>query len=353
MQSPIRTGVIGYGLAGRVFHTPFVAADPRFSLDLIATGNEERQRSAAASHPGAEIVGGPDELLARAGELDLVILASPPHTHREQGLAAFAAGAAVVVDKPFAPSVADGEALIGAAEQAGRPLIVFQNRRWDGDFLTVQKLLVAGSLGHVHRFESTFERFSAALKPGWQDKITVAQGAGILFDLGSHLIDQALQLFGPVADVHAELRVLRDGAISDDDSFLSLTHENGVHSHLTMSRMAAQSGPRFRVLGTEGAYTIHGLDGQEPALAQGAKPTDPGYGASPEESWGLVGIAGKDLRPIPTEPGNYPAFYAGVAAAILDGAPPPVDPRSSLAVLAIIEEAHRLSPIHRSSSSAS
>jgi scyllo-inositol 2-dehydrogenase (NADP+) len=336
---PIRTGVIGYGLSGRVFHTPFLAADPNFVIELIATGNPDRQAQAAAHHPGATIVNTPEELLARAADLDLVVLASPPHTHLEQGLAALDAGAAVVIDKPFAPSVADAEKLIARSEQLGLPLMVFQNRRWDGDFLTVEKLLAEDRLGNIHRFESTFERWSPKLKPGWQDKISTAQGAGILFDLGSHLIDQALRLFGPVFDIHAEFSVVRHGGLTEDDAFLALTHEGGVHSHLTMSRVAAQVGPRFRVLGSDGGYMVYGLDGQEAALAGEMRPTDEGYGITPQSQWGTVGVVG-DSHPLETEPGAYPEFYARVADAILNGGPVPVDPYESLEVVRIIEQAH-------------
>lgn len=345
MNKILRAGVIGYGLAGRVFHTPFLAANPLFDLRLIATGDPVRRQQAATHHPHVEIVGSPAELLARAGELDLVVLASPPHTHLEQGLTALDAGAAVVIDKPFVPSVAAGEQLIARAESAGRPLIVFQNRRWDGDFRTVRRLINDGALGTVHRFESTFERYSTALKPGWQDRIPIASGAGILFDLGSHLIDQALHLFGPVHRVHAELRVLREGALSDDDAFLSLAHTSGVVSHLTMSRVAARSGPRFRVLGSDGGYSVYGLDNQEATLAAGGSPRDPGYGRTPEANWGILSADGTLHRPVPTEPGGYPEFYAGVAAAVLDGALPPVDPWDALEVVRIIEQAHRQSPV--------
>ncbi len=333
----IRTGIVGYGLSGRVFHSPFVAADPRFSLEAISTGDPLRQAQAHDHHPAAEIVATPDELLAR--DLDLVILASPAHVHVEQGLAAFASGASVVVDKPFAPSVVDAERLIAAA--SGRSLFVYQNRRWDGDFRTVRKLVGSGALGEVHRFESTFERWSPALRDRWQDTTPVSQGAGITFDLGSHLIDQALQLFGPAELVDAELSVLRAGGVSDDEAFLSLLHDSGVRSHLTISRFAAQNAPRFRVLGSASAYTVYGLDGQEPALMAGASPTDPGFGVAPESSWGLLGIAGA-LRPLPTERGEYAAFYAGVAATLLDGAPPPVDPLDALETVRIIERAHAI-----------
>lgn len=344
-SDPIRTGLIGFGLAGRVFHAPFIATNPAFRLDLISTSSPERAAEARQQHPGAEIVATPEELLARAGDLDLVILASPAHTHLEQGLAALDAGASIVIDKPFVPTVSDAKKLIAKAEESGKVLAVFQNRRWDGDFLTVRKLMAEGALGTVHRFESTFERWSGPNRDRWQDTTTIEQGAGITYDLGSHLVDQALQLFGPAIVEQAELSVVREGSVSDDDAFISLLHSNGVRSHITISRAAAQSGPRFRVLGSKSAYTVYGLDNQEPALKLTQWPGSDGYGITPESEWGLIGIDGSEegLTAVPTEPGNYPAFYAGVAAAIRDGAPAPVDPREALEVVRILERAHALS----------
>jgi predicted dehydrogenase len=200
----------------------------------------------------------------------------------------------------------------------------------------------------VHRFESTFERWSPGLRDRWQDTTTSAQAAGITFDLGSHLIDQSLQLFGPATVTNAELSILRRGGVSDDDAFISLLHDSGTRSHLTLSRFAGQNAPRFRVLGSESAYTVYGLDNQEPALGAGGLPTDDGYGVTPPEQWGLLGIAGSTdapLTPVPTERGDYPGFYAGVAAAIRDDAPLPVDPRDSLETLRIIERAHEFARI--------
>ena len=341
-MTAIRTGIIGYGLSGRIFHSPFIAANPAFSLDVISTSNDARAQQAREQHPSATVVATPDELLD--SELDLVVLASPAQVHLEQAQAAIAAGMAVVIDKPFAASVAEATRIIDASEDAGVPLTVYQNRRWDGDFRTVRKLLDEGALGRVHRFESTFERWSPALRDRWQDTTPTSEGAGITFDLGSHLVDQALQLFGPATLETAELSVLREGGVSDDESFLSLLHENGVRSHLTMSRYAAQNAPRFRVLGSVSGYTVEGLDGQEPALMAGGQPSDPGFGDVPEDRWGLLGITGSaevPPTPYPTERGEYAAFYAGVAAALRDGTPMPVDPRDALAALDLIEQAHR------------
>jgi predicted dehydrogenase len=344
-MTPIRTAIIGYGLSGRIFHAPFIATNPRFSIEAISTGDPARRAQATRNHPGAEIFESPEELLARS--FDLVVLGSPAHVHLEQGLAALASGAGLVIDKPFAASVAQAGQLIAAADDAALPLIVFQNRRWDGDFLTVRRLLGEGTLGHVHRFESTFERWSPQLRQRWQDTTTTSQGAGIVFDLGSHLVDQALQLFGSARLTAAELTILRPGGVSADEAFLSLLHDSGTRSHLTMSRFATRTGARFRVLGSTAGYTIYGLDGQEPALMAGAAPTDADFGLAPEDAWGTIGIDSSDapLARVPTERGDYARFYAGVAATIRDGAPPPVEPGDALAALQIIADAHELAGI--------
>jgi scyllo-inositol 2-dehydrogenase (NADP+) len=344
-SSPIRTAIVGYGLSGRTFHAPFIAANPRFSIEGISTSDPARSAQATGEHPEAEIFATPEDLLAHS--FDLVVLASPAHVHLEQGLSALASGAAVVIDKPFAASVTEAEQLIAAAASSALPLIVFQNRRWDGDFLTIRTLVGEGALGEVHRFESTFERWSPALRQRWQDTTTTGEGAGIVFDLGSHLVDQALQLFGPGTLTTAELSILRPGGVSTDEAFLSLLHDNGTRSHLTMSRFATQVGPRFRVLGSTAGYKVYGLDRQEPALLAGASPADADFGLVPEEAWGTLGVEGSDARPVrvPTERGDYGRFYAGVAATIRDGAPPPVDPGDALATLRIIARAHEIAGI--------
>jgi scyllo-inositol 2-dehydrogenase (NADP+) len=217
-------------------------------------------------------------------------------------------------------------------------LTVFQNRRWDGDFLTLRKLLAEGVLGAVRRFESHFERWNPVPRQGWRERGDPAEAGGLLFDLGAHLVDQALQLFGPVRTVHAELDRRRPGVVVDDDAFVALAHVSGTRSHLWMSKVAAQRGPRFRVLGERAAFTKHGLDGQEPAMAAGGVPGSPGWGDEPPERWGLVGEDGA-TRPIPTEAGCYLRFYEAVAAAVRSGAPVPVDPEDAVAALEIIEAA--------------
>ncbi|MFI5842433.1 Gfo/Idh/MocA family oxidoreductase [Catenuloplanes sp. NPDC051500] len=335
----VRVGLLGFGLGGRVFHAPLIAATPGLELSAIVTGNADRQAAAHGAYPGAAIVRDLDTLLAGGG-IDLVVVATPNAQHVPQARAVIDAGLPVVVDKPFAPTAAEGRDLIEAAQTAGVALTVFQNRRWDGDLLTVRKLLDDGVLGSVHRFESRFEVWKPALKEGsWKEES--APGAGVLYDLGAHVIDQALLLFGPAEVEHAELGVVRSGSAVPDDAFVALRHLTGVRSHLWMSRLAAQPGPRFRVLGSAAAYVKHGLDGQEAALAAGGDPAAPGWGAG---SPGLLG-AGDAVEPVETEPGAYPAFYAGVAAALLEGAPVPVDPAGPLATLEIIEDAMRVSDL--------
>jgi predicted dehydrogenase len=337
---PIRVGLLGYGLAGSVFHGPLIAATPDLRLAAIVTSDPARAARARADHPGAAIVARPDDLWSIAGELDLVVVATPNRTHVPLALAALEAGLAVVVDKPVAPSATEGRRVLAAARELGHPLTVFQNRRWDGDFLTIRRLRAAGDLGRVSRFESRFERWRPVIEAGFRESGAAEDAGGVLFDLGAHLIDQALQLFGPVTTVYAEADRRRVGALVDDDAFVALTHASGTHSHLWMSAATAQLGPRFRVLGDKAGYTKVGLDVQEDALAGGARPGDPGFGEDAPENWGLLGSEG-DVRPVPTEQGRYDAFYAGVVAAVRDGGPMPVDAADSVRVVELIEAAHR------------
>ncbi|HEX8500032.1 MAG TPA: Gfo/Idh/MocA family oxidoreductase [Pyrinomonadaceae bacterium] len=336
----IRVGLIGFGLAGAVFHAPLVSTTEGLRLAAVVTSNPERAHEARRAYTGVLVLGTPEELWARAGELDLVVVASPNRTHAPLALAALGAGLSVVVDKPLAATASEGRRLRDEAERRGLLLTVFQNRRWDGDFLTVRRLLEGGSLGRVLRFESRFERWRPRAKSGWRQSGAPEDAGGLLYDLGSHLIDQALLLFGPARRVYAELGRPYPEVLADNDTFVALEHAGGVRSHLWMSTAAAQPGPRFRVLGSEAAYTKFGLDVQEEALKRGARPGDAGWGEESEGDWGLTG-AGDDLRPQRTEPGCYECFYRGVVSALREGAPPPVDPSESVAVLEIIEAARR------------
>ncbi|TWD50578.1 putative dehydrogenase [Arthrobacter sp. AG367] len=342
----IRTAVVGYGLAGSVFHAPLLAANSSYSLDAVATSDAGRRAAASSRLPGVEVMRDGAAVLKRAADLDLVVLATPPATHHSLAKAALEAGLDVVVDKPFAVTSGQGQELIDLARQLGRVLSVFHNRRWDGDFLTLRKLLAAQSLGSVTRFESRFERWSPAISKAWKARATAVDGGGILFDLGSHLIDQALQLFGPAAVLHAELKARRSDERTDDDVFLVLRHDSGVTSHLTMNMLCAQQGPRFRVLGSIGGFTKNGVDPQEPYMAAGGSPLDPAYGQEAPEWAGHLGRDGH-LDRLPTERGAYPEFYRILADKILDGGtasarPLPVDPEDAVAVLKIMEKAREL-----------
>jgi predicted dehydrogenase len=340
----IRTAVVGFGTGGAVFHAPFLGADGDYRLDLVVTGNPVRAAEAARSYPQARVVPTADELFAAAADLDLVVIATPPDSHVALAHRALDDGLAVVVDKPLCLTAAEGEELVEHAERAGRPLTVFQNRRWDGDFRTLRDLLADGAVGQVRHFESRFEWWKPEESKAWKAASSPSRGGGILYDLGPHVIDQAVELFGPVREVHAELTRYRSGEGADDDAFVSLLHANGVRSHLSMNGLAGQVGPRFSVLGSAGAFTKWGLDPQEAALKSGARPVDPGFGIEPESSWGSLGVDG-ELKSVPSRPGDYAAFYRGLAGALRDGGPVPVDPRDCVEVIALIERIHRDFPV--------
>ncbi|MEU1512278.1 Gfo/Idh/MocA family oxidoreductase [Streptomyces sp. NPDC005811] len=343
-ESPVRVGLIGYGLAGSVFHAPLIAATEGLTLDTVVTSNPERQDQARAAFPDVRLAATAEDLLARADALDLVVVASPNRTHVPLATAALKAGLPVVVDKPVAGTAAEARGLAALADERGLLLSVFQNRRWDNDFLTLRALLADGELGDVRRFESRFERWRPQPKGGWRESGDPAEIGGLLYDLGSHVVDQALTLFGPAASVYAEADVRRPGAEADDDTFIALTHRSGVRSHLFMSATTPQLGPRFRVLGSTAGYVKYGLDPQEAALREGGRP-GPGWGEEPEELWGRVGAGESPLtgggRPVRTLPGDYPAYYAAVTKALIDGGPGPVTAVEAAAALDVLEAARR------------
>lgn len=341
MAHKIRTALLGYGLAGSVFHAPALNALKDFSLATIVTSDPARQAKARADHPTARVLSrGEWEAPGSHAGLDLVVVGTPPATHAPLSKVALEAGCAVVVDKPFTCSSAEGAELIALAAARGLLLTTYQNRRWDGEFLTVQKLLADGALGTVRRFESRLERWQPQISKPWKAQATAAEGGGVLFDLGTHAIDQALKLFGPVTGVYGELAANRPQERTDDDVFVALQHGSGVLSHLWLNLSAAQKGPRMRVLGSTAAYVKQTADVQEAQIQAGILPGNPGCGVEPQEAWGTLGIDG-DLTPVPTERGNFLQFYELLAAAMLDGGPVPVDPQDSLAVLRIIEQLRR------------
>ena len=331
--------IIGYGLAGRVFHAPLIAATDGLRVVSVVTSSPERQAQVAQELPDAEILASPTELWERAEQHDLVVVAAPNEAHAPLGEEAIDRGLAVVVDKPLAVTSGEAEALVSRSERASTFLTVFQNRRWDSDQLTLARLLAEDRLGTVFRYESRFERWRPSVTAGsWRDSTSSELGGGQLLDLGTHLVDQSLVLFGPVTHVYAEVAARR-GAPGDDDAFVALRHACDVISHLRASAITAAPGPRLRVLGTKAAFVVRELDGQEDALRSGARPDEVSdWGAEPESRWGQL-VSGQESAPMPSERGNWPRFYALVVRALRDGDPPPVDPHDAVGTLRIIEAA--------------
>jgi predicted dehydrogenase len=346
----VRVALVGYGLAGRVFHAPFIANTAGVELAAIVTSDPQRRAQAEAAHPGAVLFENAASLWASAADLgvDLAVVATPNRSHLPVALAALGAGLGVIVDKPLAATAEDGRRIVAEAERRGLFLSVFHNRRWDGDFLTVRRLIGAGELGEVWRVESRYERWRPDRKPdAWRERADPEDAGGLLADLGTHLIDQAIVLFGPPVSVYAELHRRRAGAEVDDDTFVALQHPGGATSHLWASSVASRSGPRFRVLGSTAGYVVWGMDPQERALHAGQSPGHAGWGESPPGRWGMIGAGDDDVAPVPTEIGNYGRFYEGVVAAMRHGHPPPVAPADALATLEVIAAARRSAALVR------
>jgi predicted dehydrogenase len=337
-MTSLRAALIGYGLAGRVFHAPLISASPDLELAAIVTANAERTAQARESHPGVAVEPAVDAIWERPDAYDFVVVATPNDSHVALAGAAIELGLPVVVDKPLAPSSDEARELVELASKRGVPLTPFHNRRWDSDQLTLKRLMADGALGEVRRYESRFERWRPEVNAGaWRDQTSPGEGGGVLLDLGTHLVDQALILFGTARDVYGEVESRR-GAASDDDIFIALTHESGVRSHLWASAVAGASGPRLRVLGSEAAFVVEHLDGQEDALREGRLPGEGDWGAEPTERWGEL-ARGEQRTPVTPEPGAWPAFYRKWADALRGGGPVPVDPNDAVAVLEVLERA--------------
>ncbi len=338
-MAQVRGAVIGYGLAGSVFHAPLIASTPGLTVSAVVTGNPQRQAEARRAYPDSRVVSDPTEVFENASEHDFIVVAAPNDAHVDLTLRALDAGLAVVVDKPLAPTAAEGRAVVERAEDLGVLITVFMNRRWDSDQITLRRLLDERKLGEVLRYESRFERWRPALsgRKVWREVSSPEAGGGVLLDLGSHLVDQALVLFGAVARVYAEVESRRGGA--DDDVFLALEHRSGALSHLWASLLAAAPGPRLRVLGDRAAYIVSEVDGQEHALRSGARPSgDEAWGVEPPDRWGRM-ITEESSEAIASARGDWPRFYIELERALREGSQAPVDPWDAVTGLQVLDAA--------------
>ena len=340
-MAQVRGAVIGYGLSGAVFHAPLIASTPGLTVSAVVTGNPQRQAEARQAYPDSQVVSDPADVFENASEHDFVVVAAPNDAHVDLARRALDAGLPVVVDKPLAPTAAEARSLVEEAERLGVLLTVFMNRRWDSDQLTLRRLLDERKLGEVLRYESRFERWRPALsgRKAWREVSSPEAGGGVLLDLGSHLVDQALVLFGAVAQVYAEVESRRGGA--DDDVFLALEHRSGARSHLWASLLAAAPGPRLRVLGDRAAYVVTEVDGQEDALRSGARPSgDEAWGVEPPDRWGRV-VTEEQSEAIASERGDWPRFYIELERALGEGSRAPVDPWDAVTGLEVLDAARR------------
>ncbi|HEY6396705.1 MAG TPA: Gfo/Idh/MocA family oxidoreductase [Solirubrobacteraceae bacterium] len=330
-MSAVRIGLAGYGFGGRYFHAPFLASAAECEFLGVVTSSAERRHEFAERFPGRSTFDSLDHLAAAGAEA--VTISTPASTHVELTQQALRLGLAVVCDKPFALDAASARQTVLLSEQLHRPLTIYQNRRWDSDFRTVRKALADGVLGDPVRFESRFERFDPDPGPP-------VSGGGSLLDFGSHLVDQALVLFGPARFVYAEMHTRNDAAALDDDVFLAVTHARGVRSHLWGSWRQNAPGPRFRVTGTTASYiVVPDMDGQEDLLVTGHSPaTCPDWGTEPEHRWGRV-FRGGQPEVLPSERGAWDSFYPAFAAAVRRAGPVPVDPWEAVATAEVLDAA--------------
>ncbi|EGH72082.1 Gfo/Idh/MocA family protein [Pseudomonas syringae] len=327
----MRAGLVGYGKGGRYFHATLISSLPGATFVGVVTRSPERKQEVATNHPGVATFDTLAELVA-AG-VDVVVISTPLASRRALILEAIELGVGVVSDKPFASDAAQARELVDAAERRGVLLSVYQNRRWDSDFLTVRKLLDSDALGAIGRFESSIERYSPR-------SVGKASGGGMLRDLGSHLVDQALVLFGPVERVYAELQYAAPQDELDHTFFVSLRHASGVTSHLSGSCLQNSARPRFRVSGAKGCYSVDGLDGQEEAAFAGLTPRSEGerWGVEEHRRWGWF-EQGEHRERVPSERGCWLEFYRQLQRAVDEQGSNPVNPHDAIAAAQVMDAA--------------
>lgn len=327
-SDPIRVALIGYGFAGRTFHAPLIKAVPGLSLVVVASSDAAR---VLADLPGVAVIADPFQAVADPG-VDLVVVASPNDSHASLARAALAAGRHVVVDKPLTPSLSEARRLAVLAQKRGRLLSVFQNRRWDSDFLAVRQAIDDGRVGEVVHFESRIERFRPQVRARWREQAGPA--SGLWWDLGPHLVDQALQLFGRPDTVQASFAVQRDGAHTDDWAHAVLGF-GALRVVLHAGMLAAGAGARFVVHGTRGSLVKRHADPQEAQLIAGVRPGDAHWGVDADELQWYDGSGA--IRALPTPRGDQSRYYAAIAATLRRGGGNPVTPAQALDVMAVLE----------------
>jgi predicted dehydrogenase len=330
-NDPVRVALIGYGYAGKTFHAPLIQSVPGLELTVVSSRHPEAVQK---DWPGVTVVADPAEAAAAEG-VDLVVVASPNETHFPLARAALLAGKHVVVDKPFTVTLDEARALQATAREQERILSVFHNRRWDGDFLAARELIASGKLGEVAHYESHIDRFRPEVRVRWREQ--AVPGGGLWYDLGPHLIDQALVLFGLPETVSAHLAQQREDAQTEDWAHVLLDYgRRKVVLHASM--LVAHSGPRFTVHGTRGTWVKMEMDVQEGQLIKGLRPGAPDWGVAPEPSLFFDGTNSQPEK-IPLPPGDYPQYYARIHAAIREGEPNPVPPAQAIAVMAVLQTA--------------
>ena len=331
MQSTLNVALIGYGFVGKVFHAPLIANTPGLRLHTVASSDAAK---VLADHPHVRVVADAEAAFADA-EVDLVVIAAPNPVHAALANAALARGKHVVVDKPFTLDLAEARQVIANAARAPRIVSVFQNRRWDADFLTVRKLIAEGALGEVAEFHSHFDRYRPQVADRWRERDQ--PGSGLWYDLGPHLVDQALQLFGMPEAVNADIALQRDGARAADYFHVTLRYPK-LRVVLHAGSLVAAHGLRFAVHGTRASYLKHGLDPQEEALRGNGIPAQTGWGHDPTPGTLCTETeTGARTQQVESIPGDYVRYYAAMREAILHGAPAPVTPQQALEVMAMLE----------------
>lgn len=337
---PISTALLSYGMSGEIFHAPLLTAHPGFMLTKIYERSKDR---AQKRYPGTVIVRSLDEIL-HDDAIELVVVNTPHDTHYDLTVKVLKAGKHCIVEKPFVNTSGEGEELIKMAKEAHRVLSVFQNRRWDGDFMTIREIVKSEILGPVAEFEAHYDRYRPEV-----DHLTWKEGSGpgsgILYNLGAHMIDQALALFGMPDHVSAVVGIQREGGTSPDYYDVRLIYK-GHTAIVKSSYLVREPGPRYVINGFKGSFIKYGIDPQEQALKEGGTPGSPGWGLESKEAWGVINTQMGRLHfdgRIETLPGNYLGYYDNIYSALRNGDELAVTAKDALAVIRIIELASRSS----------